>query len=204
MAGFRTWTPGEIITASNVQDYLQDQTVMVFSGTAVRATAIPVATEGMLTWIENEDKYQYYSGSAWEDLIVSISGGTAGQPYVSGGTADASFGDMNAQYIQTTIQDKTAAYTAVATDTNTVLNVNGTANVQITIPDIMSEVGDMIQVLRNTSGTVTIAAGTGVTSWAGVGTAGTTVVFTIDTEYAAAGVLKTGSNEYRVIGKVAV
>lgn len=202
MAGYRSWTPGEILTADNVQDYLQDQTVMVFSGTAVRGTAIPTPTEGMLTFITDIDKFQYYDGSAWETL-VPITGGTSGQPYVSGGTADAAFGDMNAKYIQTTIQNKTAAYTAVASDTNTLINVTGTASAQITIPDVMTDIGDMIQVLRNTSGTVTIAAGTGVTSWAGVGTAGTAVVFTIDTQYAAAGVLKTGTNEYRIIGKVA-
>jgi hypothetical protein len=202
MSGFRTWTPNEIITASNVQNYLQDQTVMVFPSSAVRATAIPVATEGMLSWLEDSDKYQYYSGSAWVDLIVPITGGTAGAPYVSGGTAAAGFGDMKAEFIATTITNKSAAYTAVAADANTVLNITTAST--ITIPDILPSIGDQIQIIHNASGTTVIAAGTGVSSWAGAGTAGTGNTYKMGTPYTAAAVIKTAANEYRVIGRVFV
>jgi len=201
MSGYRTWTPGEVITASNVQDYLQDQTVMVFASNAVRSTAVVVPTEGMLSWLEDDNKYQYYDGAAWTDLIIPITGGTAGAPYVSGGTADAGFGDMKAEFIATTLQDKTANYTVQASDTNTVLNFTTAATV--TVPDVLTEVGDMIQILANaSSGTVVITAGTGVTSWAGAGTAGTAVTFKMGTPYTAAAVLKTDDNAYRVIGRV--
>jgi len=201
LSGYRTWTPGEVITASNVQGYLQDQSVMVFASDAVRSTAVIVPTEGMLSWLEDDNKYQYYTGAAWADLIVPISGGTAGQAYVSNGTADASFQDVKSEYISTTLTEKTAAYTAVEADTNTVLNVTGTA-VTITIPDIVTSVGDNIQILHNGAGTVSIVAGTGITSWAGVGTAGTAITFVMDTEYTAAAVVKTGTSEYRVIGRI--
>lgn len=204
MSGYRTWTPGEIITASNVQNYLQDQTVMVFASTAARGSAIAVATEGMLTWLEDNNEYEYYDGSAWQQLIVPITGGTQGQAYVSNGTALASFQDTNSKFIETTLTEKTASYTAVAGDANTVLNVTGAGGVTITVPDVLTATGDMIQVLNNTSGTVTLAAGTGVTSWAGIGTAGTAVNFLMDTSYTAAGVLKTDANTYRVIGKIVV
>lgn len=200
MAGFRTWTPGEVITASNVQEYLQDQTVMVFASESVRSTAIVVPTEGMLSWLEDDDKYQYYTGSAWTDLIVPIEGGTLGQAYVSGGTAAAAFGDVKAAFIETTITDKTTSYTVQASDLNTVINMTSTGTV--TVPDVLTNVGDRVDILRNTSGTVYIAAGTGVTDWAGAGTAGTGVTFYIHTAYAPASVLKTDANEYRVIGQV--
>jgi len=200
MSGFRTWTPGEVITASNVQDYLQDQAVMVFASNAVRSTAIVVPTEGMLSWLEDDDKYQYYTGAAWADLIVPIAGGTAGAAYVSGGTADAAFGDVKAAFIETTVTDKSTSYTVQASDTNTVLNVTSTGTV--TVPDVITSVGDRVDILANTSGTVYISAGTGVTSWAGAGTAGTAISFYIDTPYAAASVLKTDTSEYRVIGRV--
>jgi hypothetical protein len=173
---------------------------MVFPSSAVRATAIPVATEGMLSWLEDGNKYQYYSGSAWTDLITPIEGGTQGQAYVSGGTAAAAFGDVKAAFIETTITGKSASYTAVAGDANTILNF--TSGATLTIPDVLSAVGDRIDILRNTSGTVFISAGTGVSSWAGSGTAGTGVQFYIHTAYAPASVLKTAANEYRVIGNV--
>jgi len=200
MSGYRTWTPGEVITANNVQTYLQDQTVMVFPSAAVRSTAVVVPTEGMLSWVESTNRYQYYTGATWEDLIVPIEGGTIGQPYVSNGTASAAFGDVKAEFVATTLQNKSANYTVSVADTNTVLNV--TSSSTVTVPDVLTAIGDRVDILANTTGTVFIAAGTGVTSWAGGGTAGGGVVFYVDTPYAAGSVLKTGNNEYRVIGRV--
>jgi hypothetical protein len=200
MSGYRTWTPGEVITANNVQTYLQDQTVMVFPNNSVRSTAVVVPTEGMLSWVEDLNKYQYYTGAAWADLIVPIEGGTIGQAYVSNGTAQAAFGDVKAEFIATTLQGKSANYTVQASDTNTVINVSNSAT--ITFPDVLTAVGDRVDVLANTLGTVFLAAGTGVTSWAGAGTAGTGQQYYIYIPYGAASVLKTGANEYRVIGQV--
>ena len=200
MSGYRTWTPGEVITANVVQSFLQDQTVMVFPSNAVRSTAVVVPTEGMLSWVEDINKYQYYTGAAWADLIIPIEGGTIGQAYVSNGTAQAAFGDMKAEFIATTLQGKSANYTVQASDTNTVLNVTSAST--ITVPDLLTSVGDRVDVIANTTGTVFLAAGTGVSSWAGAGTAGTGQQFYIYIPYGAASVLKTGANEYRVIGQV--
>lgn len=96
-----------------------------------------------------------------------------------------------------------AAYTAVAGIDNSSIVVTGTAAVTITIPDVLIT-GNSLNIIRDTSGTVTIAAGTGVTSWAGIGTAGTAVTFKIDQQYNGAQVIKTAASTYRVIGKIAV
>ena len=200
MSGYRTWTPLEVITASNVQGYLQNQTVMVFADSAARSSAIVVPTEGMLSWLEDVGVYQYYSGSAWVNLIVPITGGTAGQAYVSNGGSTASFQDVKAEFIALTLQGKSASYTVQASDTNTVLNVSAAAT--ITVPNVLTDIGDRVDIIANTTSTVNIVAGSGVTSWAGGGTSGTGVTFYIDTPYAAASVLKTGASEYRVLGRV--
>lgn len=200
MAGFRTWTPGEVITADNVQDYLQDQTVMVFASDAARTSAVPVPTEGMLSWLEDENEFFYYDGSAWENLIVPITGGTAGQPYVSNGASEASFQDVKAEFITTTLTNKAVDYTVLASDTNTTLNYTSAAT--ITVPDVLTSIGDRVDIIANTTGTVNIVAGAGITSWAGGGTSGTGTTYYIDTPYAAASVIKTGATEYRVIGRV--
>ena len=201
MSGFRTWTPLEVITASNVQGYLQDQTVMVFADAAARTSAVVVPTEGMLSWLEDENAYQYYSGSAWVDLIVPITGGTAGQAYVSNGASTASFQDVKAEFIALTLQGKSADYTVQASDTNTVLNFTTAATV--TVPDVLADVGDRVDIFMNaSSGSVTIVAGAGVTSWAGAGTSGLATEFTMPIFYTAASVIKTGTGEYRVIGRV--
>ena len=69
-SGYRTFTAGEVLTASNVQNYLQDQAVMVFGGTAARSSAIGTANfeEGMLTYLTDVDKLQVYTGAAFADV----------------------------------------------------------------------------------------------------------------------------------------
>jgi len=203
MSGFRTWQPGEVITASNINEYLQNQAVMVFADAATRTSTVSVPLEGMLSWLEDENEFSYYDGSAWQDLIVPITGGTAGQAYVSNGASVAGFQDVKAQFIETTLTEKSASYTVVEADTNTVLNVTA-ADAVITVPDVVTSIGDMVQVINNSTGEITIVAGSGVTSWAGVGTTGTDTVFIMDASYTAAAVVKTAANQYRVIGKVVV
>jgi len=175
--GRKVFTAGEVLTAANVQGYLMDQTVMVFAGTAARGSGIGTATEGMLTYLSDTNTIQYYDGAAWTNLVPTTTAATV-----------------------TTVS---AAYTAVAADANDTILANGSTAYTITIPDLFA-INDRIDIVRDSSGTVTIAAGTGVTTWAGAGTAGTAVTFKMDQQYNAATVLKVAANSYRVIGKITV
>ena len=59
--GRRTFAPGEVLTASNVMNYLQDQAVMNFAGTAARGSAIGTAVaEGMVSYINDTDSLEVY------------------------------------------------------------------------------------------------------------------------------------------------
>lgn len=74
-SGYRTFTAGEVLTASNVQNYLQDQAVMVFGSTALRSSGIGTANfeEGMLTYLTDVDKLQVYTGSSFVDVYPAAS-----------------------------------------------------------------------------------------------------------------------------------
>ena len=61
MSGRKTFTAGEVLQAADVNDYLMDQSVMVFAGTAARGSAIPSPTEGMVTYLEDADELQVYT-----------------------------------------------------------------------------------------------------------------------------------------------
>jgi len=172
----KIFTPGEVLTASDVNTYLMDQSVMTFAGTAARGSAIGTATEGMLTYLADTNAFEYYNGTAYEAL-VSVSSPT-----------------------NTTV---TTAYTAVLANAGGFLYSTSSSAVTVTVPDLYA-IGDRIDVIRDGAGTVTIAAGTGVTDWAGAGTAGTAVTFKIDQQYNAATVLKVAANTYRVVGKITV
>jgi hypothetical protein len=72
-AGKKTFTAGEILTASDTNTYLMEQTVMYFAGTAARASAIPTPSTGMTTYIGTTGtatipQIESYTGSAFQTL----------------------------------------------------------------------------------------------------------------------------------------
>lgn len=71
MSGRKVFTAGEVLQAADVNDFLMDQSVMVFAGTAARGSAIPSPTEGMVTYLEDSDELQSYDGSSWSAVGVS-------------------------------------------------------------------------------------------------------------------------------------
>ncbi len=72
--GRRTFAPGEVLTATNVMGYLQDQAVMNFAGTAARGSAIGTAvSEGMISYLADSNVVQAYTGSSWNSLAYQSS-----------------------------------------------------------------------------------------------------------------------------------
>jgi hypothetical protein len=67
------------LDASDVNTFLMDQSVMTFAGTAARGSAITTPVEGMTTYLEDLDRYDSYTGSAWTP-IVSTGAWTAFTP----------------------------------------------------------------------------------------------------------------------------
>ena len=65
MAGRRIFVAGEILTAANVQSFLQDQAVMVFDDDTARGSAIPSPVEGMVTYRKDANLVEAFTGSAF-------------------------------------------------------------------------------------------------------------------------------------------
>jgi hypothetical protein len=172
--GRRTFIATEVLTAANVNGYLMDQAVMVFAGTAARSSAIGTPSEGMVTYRTDFNVLEVYDG--------------------------ASYVGVNERAITNAT---VAAYTATLANANGLIVASSTAAQTITVPDVF-EIGQAFEVIRDGAGTVSLAAGSGATSWAGAGTAGTAVTFKIDQQYNGAQVFKVAANAYRVIGKITV
>ena len=61
----KTFVAGTLATASDVNTYLMDQSVMVFASASARNIAIPTPTEGMFTYQTASDHFTVYNGTDW-------------------------------------------------------------------------------------------------------------------------------------------
>ena len=68
-AGYKLFSTGDVLSASDVNTYLQQQTVMVFASAAARTTALAsVLAEGMVSYLKDTDVVEIYTGAAWVSL----------------------------------------------------------------------------------------------------------------------------------------
>jgi formylmethanofuran dehydrogenase subunit A len=131
---YKVFSNGSVLNASDLNDYLMNQSVMVFSSSAARASALTSPTEGMMTYLEDTNRFQYYTGTAWQDLTDEPTGWS----------------------------DKTANYSIVASDLGTTIRSTDTA-ITITIDNVLTQQGDRIDFIQAGAGQITFAAGSGVT-----------------------------------------
>jgi hypothetical protein len=70
LVAYKVFTNGSVLNASEINDNLMNQSVMVFSNSTARAAALTAPVEGMLTWLQDTNKYEYRNGSgAWVELV---------------------------------------------------------------------------------------------------------------------------------------
>lgn len=70
-AGVKLFASGDVLTAAQVNTFLQDQVIMRFATTTARDNAFggagePTLAEGMFAYIDADDTVYFYSGSSWQ------------------------------------------------------------------------------------------------------------------------------------------
>jgi hypothetical protein len=180
--GRKVFAANTVLAAADVNGYLMEQAVMNFANPTDRTSNVGTATAGMVTTLAGT-AMAIYDGAAWQSVYPPVVTSVAGSAVDNSGTA------------------VTTSMTATADLKNGTIWVNTANPVTITIPDVL-DLWDTITIHRNAGGTVSIAAGAGVSNWAGAGTAGAGVVFKIDQTYRAAGIQKVAANSYRVVGRI--
>jgi hypothetical protein len=65
LVAYKVFTNGSTLQASEINENLMRQSVMVFSNAAARTAAITAPVEGMLSWLEDVNRYESFNGSSW-------------------------------------------------------------------------------------------------------------------------------------------
>jgi hypothetical protein len=71
---YKIWSVNEILTAADMNDYVGNQTILSFAGTAARSSAIGTPVEGMLSYVGSGTVEVYAGTAGW----TAISGGGGG------------------------------------------------------------------------------------------------------------------------------
>ena len=104
---YKVFSNGSVLNASDLNDYLMNQSVMVFSSSTARASAIATPIEGMLTYLEDTNAYEYWDGSAW----VAFGGGGGGGDFTL--VARTSFSAVAGQNFDNVFTSDYAVYRVV-------------------------------------------------------------------------------------------
>jgi hypothetical protein len=90
-AGYKLFNTGDVLTAAQVNTYLQEQVVMVFANATARTAALSgVLAEGMVSYLQDTNAVEVYDGSAWVGIASGdITAVTAGTGISGGGTSGA-------------------------------------------------------------------------------------------------------------------
>jgi hypothetical protein len=65
---YKTFVNGFPLNASELNGFLMSQVVATFASSTARADAITSPAEGQVTYLENDNKFQYWDGAAWIDF----------------------------------------------------------------------------------------------------------------------------------------
>ena len=143
--GYKLFTTGAVLTASQVQQNLANQSVLFYASAAARDadTALTAAlTEGMFCYLADTNTTAYYSGSAWVPLFENQVLTSPRETVDISGTGAS--GTVNIDISSASVEFINAAATA-----NWVTNVRG--NGATTLNSIMAVGEQLSAVLLNTN-----------------------------------------------------
>jgi hypothetical protein len=174
--GYKLWSTGEVVTATNLQNYIQNQTVMVFASAAARTTALSgVVAEGMISYRTDAHILEYYNGSSWGAVATSTS-------------LNLSF---NAQTGTT--------YTLASGDVNYMVTASNASSITVTVPPSVFSTGQQVHLQQIGAGQVTFAQGSGVTI---TSTGATASAPKTRAQYSACTIICTGTNTFTIVGDI--
>ena len=200
-AGYKLFNTGDVLTAAQVNTYLQEQAVMRFANAAARTSALTsVLAEGMVSYLQDTDAVEVYNGSAWVSIGSSgdITGVTTGSDSGLTGGVTSGTADLKLQ-LQFNAQTGTT-YTLVVGDLNKLVTCSNASGITVTVPPSVFSAGNQIHLQQIGAGQVTFAQGSGVTI---TSTGATASAPKLRAQYSACTIICTASNTFTIVGDLA-
>jgi hypothetical protein len=66
LVAYKVFTNGSVLNASEMNEYLMNQSVITFSNSTARSSAITSPVEGMVTYLEDTQTLEIYNGTSWQ------------------------------------------------------------------------------------------------------------------------------------------
>ena len=199
-AGYKLFATGDVLTAAQVNTYLNEQTVMVFADSAARTSALSgVLAEGMMSYLQDTNAVEVYDGSNWVSVGSSgdITGITTGTD--SGLSGGVTSGTATLRLKLEFDAETGTTYTLVAGNLNQLVTLDNASSITLTVPPSVFSAGDVINIAQIGAGQVTLAQGAGVTINS---TGATATAPKLRARYSAASIICTASNTFLVIGDI--
>ena len=143
-SGFKNFTAASVLTASDVNNYLMEQSVMSFASTGARDVAITAPEEGMVAVLTADDLTTIYNGTAWV-RFVQYGASTSYTPSLTASTTNPSIGTGG--FVETTGRYSqngriVTGYARVAAGTTSVTAGTGTYRISLPVTCAMDGVYD--------------------------------------------------------------
>jgi hypothetical protein len=65
---YKVFTNGSVLNASEVNEYLMEQSIMTFADSTARSSAITSPLAGMITYLVDEDTFEYWNGTEYVSI----------------------------------------------------------------------------------------------------------------------------------------
>jgi hypothetical protein len=199
-AGYKLFNTGDVLTAAQVNTYLQEQVVMVFASATARTTALTgVLAEGMMSYLQDTNAVEVYDGSNWVSVgsTGDITGITTGTD--SGLTGGVTSGNATLKLKLEFDAETGTTYTLVAGNLNQLVTLNNSSAITVTVPPSVFSAGDQIHCQQIGTGQVTFSQGSGVTI---TSTGATASAPKLRSRYSACTIICTASNTFTIIGDI--
>jgi len=131
-SGFKTFATGEVLTASDVNNYLMEQSICVFADATARDAAITSPEDGQFVFLTGSTTLQFYN-SGWTNFIGEgdISAVNAGDGLSGGGTSGAISLALD-------LNELTGATVDVANDSIAIVDATDNSSKKESIADLVS------------------------------------------------------------------